>query len=116
MARRTKIQDSFLPSSSQWNEDFSGGATFMISWLHSGQNREATVSFFLLFSRFRLISQARKVEMTHFKRLKSSTGCGQCREALGKGPTPSGGSGMHQEGSFFGEIAPKSGTPVFDAS
>ena len=39
--------------------------------------------------------------MTHFKRPKSSTGCGQCREALGKGPTASGGSGMHQEGSLF---------------
>ena len=51
-----------------------------------------------------LISQARKVEMTHFKRPKSSTGCGQCWEALGKGPTPSRGSGMHQEGLLFGKI------------
>jgi len=55
--------------------------------------------------------------MTHFKRPKSSTGCGQCREALGKGPTPSGGSGMPQEGSFFfGKMAPKKGTPIFDTS
>ena len=83
---------------------FQWGGTFYVCdlfWLHSGQNRGPTVNFLVLFSRFRLISQARKVEMTHFKGPKSSTGCGQCREALGKGPTPSGGSGMHQEGSFF---------------
>ena len=82
----------------QWGCNF---YDFDLSWLHSGQNRGPTVNFFVLFSRFRLISQARKVEMTHFKRPKSSTGCGQCREALGKGPTPSGGSGMHQERSLF---------------
>ena len=55
----------------------------------------------VLFSRFRLISHSRKVKMTHFKSPKSSTGCGQCREALGKGPTASGGSGMLQEGSLI---------------
>ena len=42
--------------------------------------------------------------MTHFKRPKSSTGFDQCGEALGKGPTASGGSGMHQEGSLIGAI------------
>ena len=71
---------------------FQWGGTFYVFdlfWLHSGQNRGPTVNFLVLFSRFRLISQARKVEMTHFKSPKSSTGCGQCREALGKGPTPS---------------------------
>ena len=98
------MQDFFRPSSSQRNEDFSGGGNFCdldFFWLHSGQNRGPTVNFFVLFSRFRPISQAREVEMTHFKRPKSSTGCGQSREALGRGPTPSGGSGMNQEGSLF---------------
>ena len=71
-----------------------------ISCLHSRQTR-STFNFSVLFSHFRLVSQAMKVEMTHFKSPKLSTGCGQCREALGKGPTPSGGSGMHQEGSLF---------------
>ena len=39
--------------------------------------------------------------MTHFKSLKSSTGCGQCREGCWEGPTPSGWSGRHQEGSLL---------------
>ena len=42
--------------------------------------------------------------MIHSKSPKSSTLCGQCREVLGKGPTPSGGSGMHQEGTLFWQI------------
>ena len=98
------MQDSFWPSLSQQKGDFSGGAPFMFAtffYCTAGKTAGLPSIFFVLFSRFRLISQARKVKMTHFKRPKSSTGCDQCREALGKGPTPSGGSGMHQEGSFF---------------
>ena len=40
--------------------------------------------FVVVFSS--LIYRARNVDITHFKSPKSSTGCGQCREALGKGP------------------------------
>ena len=39
--------------------------------------------------------------MTHFKSLKSSTGCGQCREGRWEGSTPPGWSGRHQEGSLL---------------
>ena len=37
-----------------------------------------------IFSHFNLISQAREVELRHFKSLKSSTWYGQCREAMKK--------------------------------
>ena len=69
LARMAKSKKCLWPSSSKQNEDFSGGGNFYdfdLSCLHSGQNSEPTVNFFLLFISFRLISQARKVEMTHF--------------------------------------------------
>ena len=61
-------------------------------------SKAVSLPFFVLLISFRLISQARKVEMTHFKRPKSSTGCGQCREALGKDLTALGVLGLLQEG------------------
>ena len=45
-----------------------------------------TKNMALLGLKCRLISQAKKVKMTHFKSPKSSTWCGQCRESWGKDP------------------------------
>ena len=70
-------------------------------WLHSGPKCDPTVNNFALLSRWRPISQARKVKMRLCKRPTSSSWCGQCRQGWWKGPTPSWGSGRHQEGSIL---------------
>ena len=62
----------------------SGRGKFFSFWLFLSAQRAKMWANRHIFSHFSLISQAREVELRHFKSLKPSTWYGQCREAMGK--------------------------------
>ena len=73
LARMVQIKNNFFPSSSQQNDNSSWGTIFMI----------------LTFPLSCVCTVDTTVSLPYTSP-KSSTGCcGQCKEALGKGPTPS---------------------------
>ena len=89
----------------EWtNVIFFGPITKPVRWRFQGGgkqaiHRAAAVTKIALSSLCDSVSWASNVKMRHFKRQKSSSWCGQCREWMWEGPTPSGWSGKHQEGS-----------------
>ena len=62
----------------------SGRGKFFSFWLFLSAQWAKMWAYRPIFSRSSLISQAREVELRHFKRLKPSTWYGQCREAMKK--------------------------------
>ena len=85
------------------NEDSSGGVTFIFStflFCTVGKTVSLLSTFFVLFSSFRLTSQARKVKMTHFKSLQDVADAGK---PWGRVHQDSRGSGIHQEWSIFSQ-------------
>ena len=76
--------EKFLwPSPSQWSDGVREGKIFSF-WLFLSAQWAKMWAYRPIFSRFSLISEAREVELRHFKRLKSSTWYGQSREAMEK--------------------------------
>jgi len=76
--------EKFLwPSPSQWSDSVREGKIFSFGLFLSAQWAKMW-AYHCIISCFSLISQARKVELRHFKSLKSSTWYGQCREAMEK--------------------------------
>ena len=62
----------------------SGRGKFFSFWLFLSAQWAKMWAYRPIFSHFSLISQAREVELRHFKSLKPSTWYGQCREAMKK--------------------------------
>ena len=62
----------------------SGRGKIFSFWLFLSAQWAKMWAYRCIFSRFSLISQAREVELRHFKSLKPSTWYGQCRKAIQK--------------------------------